>query len=80
MYAVNNSAPVTATIDARKEQDGAQVQIVNAGSKALTFVPDANLNLSAPITLPGGANASTTFVFDAGIGKFRLFALEAPPE
>jgi hypothetical protein len=80
MYAVNNSAPVTATIDASKEQDGAQVQIVNAGSRALTFVPDGNLNLSAPLTLPGGANASTTFVFDAGIGKFRLFALEASPQ
>jgi hypothetical protein len=72
VYAVNNAVPLTATVDATKEQDGAQIQIVNAGSQAITFGSDTNMSLSGPVTLPGGANSSTTFVFNAGIGKFTL--------
>jgi hypothetical protein len=74
IYAVNNSSAVTATINTAKEQDGSQIQIVNAGSKAINFVPDSNMSLTGPVTVPGGANTSITFAFNAAIGKFALFA------
>jgi parallel beta helix pectate lyase-like protein len=72
LYVMNNAAPVTATVDASKEQDGSQVQIVNAGSQSITFASDANMSLSAPVTLPGGVNSSTIFYFNAELGKFTL--------
>ena len=72
VYAIDNASSVTATVDARKEQNGAQIQIVNAGTQAINFVSDANMSLSAPVTLPGGANSSITFLYNAGLGKFTL--------
>ncbi|MDP8990037.1 MAG: DUF2341 domain-containing protein [Acidobacteriota bacterium] len=65
-----NTGPVTVSVDASKEEDGAQIQIVNGGASPVTFASDSNLSLSAPITLPGGVNSSVTFVYSAAIGKF----------
>lgn len=72
VYVNGNSAPITATIDASKEQNGSQVQIVNAGSSAVTFAADTNLSLSGPVTLPGGSASSATFLYNATLGKFTL--------
>ena len=70
VYVNGNSSPVTVTIDAAKEQDGAQLQVVNAGSNSVSFASDSNLSLSSPITLPGGGNGSVTFVYSAALGKY----------
>jgi len=70
VYVTGNTAPVTATVDASKEQGSAQVKIVNAGASAVTFTSDSNLSLSTPVTLPGNSSSSVLFVFNASIGKF----------
>jgi hypothetical protein len=72
VYVTGNSGPVTATVDASKEQDGSEVQIVNAGSNPVSFVTDSNLSLASSVTLPGGVLSSATFVYHASIGKFTL--------
>jgi len=79
VYATNNAAPANATVDASKEQDGSQIQVVNAGTQAITFVSDANLSLSSPVTLPGGASNSISLVFSARIGRFTLLASPRAP-
>jgi hypothetical protein len=70
VYLFGNASAVTASVDASKEQDGAQIQIVNTGSKPVSFGPDGNLSLSSAITLPGGSNSSVTFVYSAALGKY----------
>ncbi len=70
VYVSGNSSPVTVTVDASKEQDGAQIQVVNAGSNPVSFASDSNLSLSSTITLPGGGNNSATFVYSAALGKY----------
>jgi hypothetical protein len=67
-----NPAPVTATIDASKEQDGAQVQIVNVGSNQVTFASDSNLSLASPVVLSGGIQSAVTFAFSSAVGRFVL--------
>ena len=72
VYVTGNSSPVTATVDPSKEEDGSQVQIVNAGTNAVTFAPDGNLNIPYPVTLPGGNSSSITFVYSAVLRKYTL--------
>ena len=79
VYVAGNTSAVTATVDAGKEQGGAQVQIVNAGSNPVTFTSDSNLSLPSSITLPGQSNSSVTFVYNASLGKFTLPSSSGPP-
>jgi hypothetical protein len=65
-----NTASVTATIDASKEQAGSIIQIVNKGSFPVVFTSDSNLSLASPVTVAPGGSAS--FRFDGGLQKFRL--------
>ena len=64
-----NAAPITATVDASKEEDGSLVQIVNSGTNAVTFNSDANLSLASPVTVASGGG-STTFRYSSALGKF----------
>ena len=61
-----------ATVDASKEENGAQVQIVNAGSGSVSFSSDNNLSLASTITLAGGGSSSATFVYNSSLGKYAL--------
>ena len=70
VYVNGNSSTVTATVDAQKQEDGSQIQIVNAGAMAVLFASDNNLSLASPITLPGGSNSSVNFVYHASLGKW----------
>ena len=70
VYVNGNSSAVTATVDAQKQEDGSQIQIVNAGGSAVVFASDNNLSLASPITLPGGSNSSVNFVYHASLGKW----------
>jgi len=63
-----NTASVTATIDASKEQGGSQVRIVNTGSFPVVFASDANLSLAAPVKVLAGGSAS--FRYNDSIRKF----------
>jgi len=68
VYVTGNTATVTATIVAGKEQDGSQIRIVNAGSFPVVFGPDGNLRLPAAVKVPPGGSIS--FRYNGGIGKF----------
>jgi hypothetical protein len=70
VYVTGNSSGVTATIDAQKQEDGSQIQIVNAGSNAVSFVSDANMSLPSTITVPGGSNSSVNFIYRASAGRW----------
>jgi Bacterial Ig-like domain (group 1) len=72
VYVTGNLSPVTVTVDASKEEDGAQVQIVNAGPNAVSLVSDSNLSLPFPYTLPGGQSSAVSLIYSAGAGKFTL--------
>ncbi len=72
VYVTDNQGPVTATLNASKEQNGSQVQIVNVGVEPVTFAADSNLSLSSSLTLPGSAMSSVIFVYNATIGKFII--------
>jgi len=72
VYVSGNTGPVTATVDASKEEDGSQVQIVNAGANAVTFVSDSNLSLANPIVLQGGALNSLILIYSDVQHKFVL--------
>jgi len=63
-----NTAPVTATIDASKEQAGSEVRIVNAGSFPVVFASDGNLSLAAPVKVAAGGSVS--FRYNGSIRKF----------
>jgi Concanavalin A-like lectin/glucanases superfamily/Domain of unknown function (DUF2341) len=68
IYVNGNLAPATATVDASKEVDGSQLQVVNAGLQPVTFNSDANLSLGSAVTLaPGG---SVTLQYSKALGKF----------
>jgi hypothetical protein len=69
VYVNGNSSPVTATLDAGKELDGSQVQVINNGTAPVVFNTDRNLTLSSPITLnPGGG--SVLFHFNGATGTY----------
>src|SRR5579862_1923752 len=70
VYVTGNTASVTATIDASKEQAGSLIQIVNQGAFPVVFTSDANLSLASPVTVAPGGSAS--FRYDGGLQKFRL--------
>jgi hypothetical protein len=70
VYVTGNSSGVTATVNALKQEDGSQIQIVNAGSNAVSFVSDANMSLPSTITLPGGNNNSVNFFYHASVGRW----------
>ena len=71
VYLNGNSSPVTATLDASKELDGSQVQVVNSGTAAVVFNSDRNLTLSSPLTLyPGGGSA--LFHFSGATGTYSV--------
>jgi hypothetical protein len=72
VYVTGNTSPITASIDARKQEDGSQIQIVNAGSSPVSFTSDNNLSLNGTVTLAGGSNSSMTFLYSAALGKFKL--------
>ncbi len=72
VYVTGNLSPVTATVDASKEEDGAQVQIVNGGPNAVSFVSDTNLSLPYTYTLPGGKSSAVSLIYSAAAGKFIL--------
>src|SRR5579862_584907 len=65
-----NAAPVTATVDASKEQDEALVRVVNSGAQNVTFSSDSNLSLTSPVTLTAGT--SVTFRYSGMLGKFTI--------
>jgi hypothetical protein len=52
VFVINGSSPITATIDASKEQGNSTVTIVNNGTANLNFVPDANMAVT--LTIPAG--------------------------
>jgi hypothetical protein len=68
VYVNGNSAAVTATVDAQKQEDGAQIQIVNSGSNPVSFLSDNNMSLGSKITLAGGQAA--TFVYKTALGHW----------
>ena len=70
VYVNGNSSAATATVDAQKQEDGSQIQIVNAGTNGVVFASDNNLSLAGPITLPGGSNSSLNLVYHASLGKW----------
>ena len=70
VYVNGNAANVTATVDASKEEDGAQVKVVNSGTASVTFVSDANLSLPFIYTLPVGG--SLTLTYSASLGKYTI--------
>jgi len=70
VYVNGNTSSQTATVNASLEEDGAQVQIVNAGSNAVLFGSDQNLSLSPGLTLEPGK--SVTFTYSATVGKFVI--------
>ena len=72
VYVQGNSSPVIATIDASKQEDGSQLQIVNAGSFPISFTSDSNLSLANSVNLPGQSNSSVTFVYSSALHKFTL--------
>jgi hypothetical protein len=71
VYVNGNTSAVTATLDASKELDGSQVQIINSGIAPVIFNSDRNLTLSSPVTLnPGGGAA--TFYFSGATGTYSV--------
>ncbi|MGD0777611.1 MAG: DUF2341 domain-containing protein, partial [Candidatus Solibacter sp.] len=70
VYVNGNAQSVTATVDASKEEDGSEVQIVNTGANPVVFTSDANLSLANSLTVPSGGNA--LFHFSGTVGKFTL--------
>ncbi len=70
VYVMGNNSSVTATVNAQKQEDGSQIQIVNTGSNAVSFVSDANMSLPSTITVPGGSNSSVSFFYHASAGKW----------
>ena len=66
----NAFAPVNVTVDASKEQDGAELTIIASGNQTTTFNPDANIALNSPLTVSGGQ--SVFFRYNGLIGKFVL--------
>jgi hypothetical protein len=76
VYLTGNTSAVTATVYAGKQEDGSQIQIVNAGSNAVSFASDSNLSLPSTITLPSRSNSSMNLVYSAALRKFTL--LNAP--
>jgi hypothetical protein len=66
-----------ATVDASKEENGAQVQIVNAGTGSISFSSDNNLSLAGTIDLAGGGSGSATFVYNSTLGKYTLLGSAA---
>jgi len=78
-----NTSPVTATVNANLEENGAEIQIVNIGSNAVSFVSDTNLSLPTTVTLAGGGSNSTSFTYNSVLGKFVQPASSAaysPPQ
>ena len=72
VYVRSNNSPVTATIDASKQEDGSQIQVVNAGSFPVSFTSDSNLSVANPVNLPGQSNSSVTFVYSSALHKFTV--------
>ena len=70
VYLSGNDQPVTATVDSSKEQDGAELQIFNAGKAPVMFAPDASLNLATPLSLAPGR--FVVLHYDGSLGKFTL--------
>ena len=73
MHVNGNTSAVNATLDASKELDGSNVQIVNSGVAPVTFNSDRNLTLSSPVTL-NPAGGSATFHFNGGTGTFSILS------
>ena len=72
-----NLVPITATIDATRERDGSEVRILNVGSQAVTFVPDSNISMGAPMTLFTGD--SLTFHYVGSLGKYVAVLVSVSP-
>ena len=73
VFVNGNSSTATATLDASKELDGAQVRIVNSGTAPVIFNSDRNFTLSSPVTLnPGGGSA--VFYFSGATGTYSVNA------
>ncbi len=66
-----NSSPVSVSVDASKEEEGAELQLFNAGSNPVTFHSDGNLSLTGPVTLSPGGNP-LTLVYHSASAKFAL--------
>ena len=77
VYLTGNNTATTATVDSTKEENGAQLQVVNRGSSPVLFNSDSNLSLPSGLTLAGGGAA--TFYYNAALGKFTAQAVVQAP-
>jgi hypothetical protein len=75
VYVQNAIAPRNVSVDASKEQDGAELTIYvkpgsNPASYPITFNPDGNIALNSPVTVSAGG--SVFFRYNGIVGKFML--------